>query len=147
MLLYYTGITRTAKNILSEIVKGMFLNNSEHLTILKRLEQNALSTFDGIQCGDIKRLINGINQYWILKQAIDAGSNPPALKAIIDKFKDLSSAYLAPGAGGGGYLFIIAKDTESAGIIKERLTDNPPNDRARFVDLAISNDGLQITRS
>lgn len=26
MLLYYTGITRVAKNILSEIVEGMFLN-------------------------------------------------------------------------------------------------------------------------
>ena len=27
-LLYYTGITRTAKGILGEIVKGMFLNRT-----------------------------------------------------------------------------------------------------------------------
>lgn len=147
MLLYYTGITRTAKNILSEIVKGMFLNNTKHLAILKKIEENASDTFDSIQCSDMNRLINGINQYWHLKQSLDEGSNPPALEAIIDLFKDLASAYLAPGAGGGGYLFIIAKDTESASIIKERLTNNPPNDKARFVDLEISNDGLQITKS
>ncbi len=31
-LLYYTGITRTAKNILAEIVKGMFLNETGRLS-------------------------------------------------------------------------------------------------------------------
>ena len=33
-LLYYTGITRTAKGILAEIVRSMFLNSTEHLSIL-----------------------------------------------------------------------------------------------------------------
>jgi galactokinase/mevalonate kinase-like predicted kinase len=33
-LLYYTGLTRTAKGILAEIVRGMFLNSTEHLNLL-----------------------------------------------------------------------------------------------------------------
>jgi len=142
MLLYYTGITRIAKGILSEIVKGMFLNSSTHLAILKGIKQNAIDSFDCIQCGDMDRLIGCVNRYWDLKQILDPGSNPPALAAIIDRVKDFASACLTPGAGGGGYLFIIAKDTESASIIKEKLTNYPPNERARFVDLQVSNDGL-----
>ena len=51
------------------------------------------------------------------------------------------------GAGGGGYLLMLAKDADAAGRIRRYLTENPPNTRARFVDFALSNTGLQITRS
>ena len=37
-LLYYTGITRTAKNILAEIVQGMFLNSATHLRLLAEMK-------------------------------------------------------------------------------------------------------------
>ena len=37
-LLYYTGITRTAKQILAEIVKGMFLNKNEQLRLLREMK-------------------------------------------------------------------------------------------------------------
>ena len=40
-LLYYTGITRTAKDILSEIVQGMFLNSAPHLHILSSMKTHA----------------------------------------------------------------------------------------------------------
>jgi galactokinase/mevalonate kinase-like predicted kinase len=59
---------------------------------------------------------------------------------------DLAAAKLA-GAGGGGYLFMIATDEAAAGRIRERLRLCPPNPRARFVDYSVSEDGLQITRS
>ena len=42
-LLYYTGITRTAKGILAEIVRSMFLNSTEHLsTESEKIVQDAL---------------------------------------------------------------------------------------------------------
>lgn len=42
-LLYYTGITRTAKGILAEIVRSMFLNSTEHLSILGGMKGHALT--------------------------------------------------------------------------------------------------------
>jgi galactokinase/mevalonate kinase-like predicted kinase len=41
MLLYYTGVTRVAKNILGEIVRHMFLNSQETLAILGEIKSNA----------------------------------------------------------------------------------------------------------
>ena len=35
VILYYTGLTRLAKSILQEIVRGMFLNAGDHLSILE----------------------------------------------------------------------------------------------------------------
>src|SRR3990172_9400915 len=52
MLLYYTGITRVAKNILQEIVRGMFLNAAQHTAILEDLRQHALATYDTLLRGD-----------------------------------------------------------------------------------------------
>ncbi len=147
ILLYYTGITRTAKTILSEIVKGMFLNSSKQLRILKKMKDNANRTFDALGLGDTDKFISCLNEACSLKQQIDKGCTPDSIKNIVNIIEDLISAYILPGAGGGGYLFFIAKDSQSAGIIRERLTTNPPNKKARFVDMEISDIGLQITKS
>jgi len=59
---------------------------------------------------------------------------------------DLAAAKLL-GAGGGGYLFMIASDLDAALRIRERLEANPPNEGARFIDFSVSEAGLQVTRS
>ncbi|MCL5098268.1 MAG: hypothetical protein M1608_12225, partial [Candidatus Omnitrophica bacterium] len=51
------------------------------------------------------------------------------------------------GAGGGGYLLLLAKDDEAAGRLRQELENQPPNERARFVNLKLSDTGLQLTRS
>ena len=44
-------------------------------------------------------------------------------------------------------MLMLAKDENSATIIKEILASNPTNNRARFVDFEISNAGFQVTKS
>ena len=48
-LLYYTGITRTAKGILAEIVRSMFLNSTEHLALLGSMKSHAFDLYEAIQ--------------------------------------------------------------------------------------------------
>ena len=60
---------------------------------------------------------------------------------------DLCLGYKLPGAGGGGYLYMVAKDPEAAARIRTLLTANPLTPSARFVDLTLSDKGLQVTRS
>nr|MBP9580349.1 hypothetical protein [Parabacteroides sp.] len=84
---------------------------------------------------------------WRLNKALDSGTNPPSIEAIIAQIKDYTLGYKLPGAGGGGYLYMIAKDPLAAIRIREILTQNPPNANARFVDMNLSDKGLQISRS
>lgn len=146
-LLYYTGITRTAKNILAEIVKGMFLNDSKHLQILSEMKEHASVLFETIQKGNFTEMGKLIKKTWEQNKALDSGTNPVAVEAIIKQIDRFSLGYKLPGAGGGGYLYIIAKDPEAAGHIKQILNQNPPNKLARFVDVSLSGKGLQISRS
>ena len=147
ILLYYTGITRVAKNILAEIVRGMFLNSSTHLAIIKEIKHHALTTYDAVQQVNREQLAAAINQSWILNQRLDPGTNPLETQALLKPIEDYLSGLKLLGAGGGGYLLLFAKDIEAAGRIRHLLTMSPPNPRARFVDWSISKTGFQVTRS
>jgi galactokinase/mevalonate kinase-like predicted kinase len=60
---------------------------------------------------------------------------------------DLCLGYKLPGAGGGGYLYMVAKDPDAAARIRQILNANPQNANARFVDITLSEKGLQVSRS
>ena len=147
ILLYYTGITRLAKNILAEIVRGIFLNSPSHLALLGEIGANADVAAAAIQRCDYDGLVAAIRNSWRLNQALDSGTNPPAVRAIFDCAGEYLAGAKLLGAGGGGYLLMFAKDELAAERIKQRLAENPPNSRARFVTLDLSNTGLQVTRS
>lgn len=146
-LLYYTGITRVAKNILGEIVKSMFLNSGKHLAILNDMKAHALDMAECIQRGDFERYGRLIDKTWQQNKAIDKGTNPPEVASIINLIKDYTLGYKLPGAGGGGYLYMVAKDPEAALRIRKVLNDNSPNNKARFVEMQLSNKGFQVSRS
>lgn len=147
VLLYYTGLTRLAKNILYDIVRGVFLNSPEHLEIIKEIGANAEFGFNAIQRLDFDSLAECIRTSWQLNQQLDSGTNPPAIQAILASVDDYLAAAKLLGAGGGGYLLMLAKDAAAARRIRDTLTLTPPNPRARFVEYELSGTGLQLTRS
>lgn len=146
-LLYYTGITRTAKGILAEIVRGMFLNETERLETLAQMKQHALDLYDVIQRGEFSEMGRLVGKTWQQNQRIDSGTNPPAVQAITEQIDDLCLGYKLPGAGGGGYLYMVAKDEEAAARIRKTLTQCPPNNKARFVEMTLSQKGLETSKS
>lgn len=147
VLLYYTGITRLAKNILGEIVRGIFLNSPAHLRIIGEISNHATATAEAIQKCDYALLCETIARSWQLNQQLDSGTNPEAVQRILTPVQGYIGGAKLLGAGGGGFLLMLAKDSNAAHRIREHLTQNPPNSRARFVDVSISESGLQVTRS
>ena len=84
---------------------------------------------------------------WEQNKALDAGTNPPIIDKLCQRIDDLCYGYKLPGAGGGGFMYMIAKDAElhaasSRNSRKIRFSAN-----SRFVDMQISDKGLQISRS
>lgn len=146
-LLYYTGITRTAKTILAEIVQKMFLNDHDQVALLREMKAHSLQMYETIQRNDFKEMGKLVGKTWLQNQAIDAGTNPLEVKKLTDLIDDLCLGYKLPGAGGGGYLYMVAKDPEAAARIKVILNANRPNGNARFVGMSLSKTGLQVSRS
>ena len=147
ILLYYTGITRLAKNILQEIVRGIFLNSPYHLRCIEEIGENVNNVADALEKCDYSALSQSIKRSWILNQKLDSGTNPPEVQSIIDRIEDFLLSTKLLGAGGGGYLLMFAKDEQAATSIVKTLARTPPNKRARFVSFQPSSTGLQVTRS
>jgi len=146
-LLYYTGITRTAKTILAEIVRRMFLNHGGELRQLRAMKAHAIDMYEAIQRQDFMALGHLVRKTWQQNQLIDSGTNPDSVRRITDLVDDLCLGYKLPGAGGGGYLYMVAKDPEAAARIKQIIHEAQPNANARFVDMTLSKKGLQVSRS
>ena len=146
-LLYYTGITRTAKQILAEIVRRMFLNDNAELRLLREMKEHTMEMYEAIQQNDFQRMGLLMRKTWQQNQTLDSGTNPPAVASLTDLIDDLCLGYKLPGAGGGGYLYMIAKDPEAAARIKQILSDHRQNKNARFVEMDLSLKGLQVSRS
>ena len=147
VLLYYTGLTRVAHNILGEIVRGIFLNDARRLAVIDEIGFAADCATQAIQRQEWEGLCEAVRRSWRLNQRLDPGTNPPAVQAIIDTAGPGLAATKLLGAGGGGYLLLLARDEQAATDIQARLVQSPPNPRARLVTPSLSATGLQVTRS
>lgn len=146
-LLYFTGITRMASGILREIVRGMFLNSSHHLSILGDIGTNAGYAFEALLRGRPEQLAECVARSWELNRRLDRGTDPPAVREIFERISDHLAGGKLLGAGGGGYALFLAKDPAAGKALRGLLEANPPNPGARFVDFSVSSTGLTITRS
>jgi galactokinase/mevalonate kinase-like predicted kinase len=146
-LLYYTGITRVAHDVLGEIVRGMFLNDPVRLDLLAAIGRNSHDCFDAIGRADIDAFAATIRRSWQLNCELDSGTNPPAVAELIERIDPHVSGLKLAGAGGGGFLYVVAKDEHHALALRQDLESSPPNERARFFDASLSATGLKITRS
>lgn len=147
ILLYYTGVTRLAKNILKEIVSDMFLRRAETQATLGRIRRNAQSLFTAFQKDDPDGMSRCIARSWALNKALDSGTTTPEIEAILGLCgSDLEACKLL-GAGGGGYLLLLARDAEAGERIRRCIEAHPVNPRARFIDFTLADEGLKVTVS
>ena len=80
-------------------------------------------------------------------QMLDSGTNPEGVRRLTALVDDLCLGYKLPGAGGGGYLYMVAKDPDAAARIRVILEENRQNKYERFVDMTLSKTGMQVSRS
>ena len=145
-LLYYTGVTRVARNILAQIVRNLFLGDRATLGLIRDIAFNADFAADAVSRADEGALAEAVRRSWALNRELDAGTCPPTVEPIVRVMEKHGAALKLLGAGGGGYLLAIAPTAADAASIRADLARDPPNPRARFVTPSLSA-GLQVTRS
>ena len=144
-LLYYTGYRRMVKNILRNIA-GKYLDRD--LTTLQTIDQLRKISFEmkeELDHRNIDAFGNNIAEVWELNKTLDPGTSNEDIEAILNKISHLIHGAKLLGAGGGGFLFMVAKGIEEARKVKQILTDEPPNSRARFFDFDVNPEGLKVS--
>ncbi len=144
-LLYYTGITRLAKNILAQVVGRYLDRNRSTMATLRRIQALAPEVAEAMARKDLAAFGEAIDTAWVLNKEIDPDSSNPQIEAILGKVRPHIYGAKLLGAGGGGFLLMICRSAEDARAVKRRLESQPPNSRARFFDFQVSLDGLSVS--
>jgi len=145
LLLYYTGYTRIAKRILQHVVARFLSRDPEAIAIIQRLKEEAERMERDLAAGDVDAFGRGVECYWELKKALDPGSTNEKIEALLAPLSKYLTGKLLPGAGGGGFVFMVARDPECAMRIRQILGKNPPNVLSRFFDFDVDPKGLSVT--
>ena len=106
LLLYYTGVTRSADTILSEQKKNLLSANKfatmEEMVALVEPFTKAMETGNIMACADI------MEKNWHLKQKMASGISNSRIQEIYQKAQHAGAlAGKIAGAGGGGFLLLI----------------------------------------
>ncbi len=145
LLLYFTGQKRMARNILQNVVGRYLARDPEALRTIDELKDAALRMKADLDRRDVDAFGKGIERYWTLKKRLDPGSTNEPIERLIARIDRWCVGKCLPGAGGGGFVFIVARDTDAAQRIRKTLTAHPPNGSARFFDFDVDPTGLKIT--
>jgi fucokinase / fucose-1-phosphate guanylyltransferase len=146
-LLYYTGITRLAKNILQQVVGRYLSRDRATVATLAHIGSVAREVMDSFIRKDIAKLGGLIDTAWQLNKQLDPNSSNQEIEALLARIQSHLYGAKLLGAGGGGFLLMVCKSPADASAVRQMLEAEPPNERARFFDYGISDEGLVVTVS
>jgi D-glycero-alpha-D-manno-heptose-7-phosphate kinase len=122
LLLFYTGITRKASEILQE-QKQRTMAQSETFDVLRRMRDQALELAEDLAKGDHPKLGKHLHQGWQLKQSLASKVSNPNLDAIYGRAMNAGAeGGKLLGAGGGGFFLFYCNPSNHARLC-ESLSD------------------------
>jgi galactokinase/mevalonate kinase-like predicted kinase len=144
-LLYYTGITRLAKNILQQVV-GRYLDRDRRaMATLRQIGALASQTAEAMARKDLAAFGRLIDVAWRLNRQLDPNSSNDRIQELLARVAPHVHGAKLLGAGGGGFLLLVCKSPEDAGRVRSMLEAAPPNELARFFDFEVSEKGLEVS--
>jgi len=144
-LLYYTGITRLAKNILQHVV-GRYMNRDRiAMSALRHIHNLPQHIAETMARKDLAAFGKYIDIAWQLNKRLDPDSSNEQIEALLQRIDPHIHGSKLLGAGGGGFLLMICKSPKDAASVRQILEADPPNERSRFFDFDINREGLVVT--
>jgi galactokinase/mevalonate kinase-like predicted kinase len=144
-LLYYTGLTRLASNILNQVVGQYFNRNGRVMFVLSQLHEVARSIAGAMERGDAEAFGHYVDLGWELHSKLCDNVTNPYIDSLMARVRPHVYGMRLLGAGSGGFLFMICKSPEDAAAVRDKLEAQPPNDRSRFFDFEINQAGLEVS--
>jgi fucokinase len=143
-VLYYTGIRRVAKGLLGQVVGSYLAREVATLQVLHSIKTLAMEMAYAVNDGEWEYLGRLMDRHWRLNQVLDPHTTNAPIDALLgDVRPHLAGAKLA-GAGGGGFLMLLAKDPEHAADLRSELATPSANMPGELFNYEVADKGLVI---
>ena len=117
LLLFFTGVTRSANSILSE----QTANIADRLPQLHQLRDLAGEAANGLRDGDVDALGVAMNKSWAAKRELASGVSTSQIdEAVEAAISAGATGAKVTGAGGGGFLLLVCP-LENQRRVREQL--------------------------
>ncbi len=125
LVMYYTGITRSASEILAVQSRAM-AGEAEKVRAMQRMVEHAMDLRDQLWRGNLEAMGTILHENWLLKQSLTSGISNPQINGWYERARAagaLGGKLL--GAGGGGFLlFYVPVERQAA--VREALSELRP---------------------
>jgi galactokinase/mevalonate kinase-like predicted kinase len=146
LVLYNTGIQRMAKNLLRQVVSRYLARETPAVQVLHSIKTLAMEMSYAMIEGDWKHLGELLDRHWQLNQVLDPHTANAPINAILDRARPWIYGAKLAGAGGGGFLMLLARDPEAAARLRIELEQTASAGGA-CVPFRIAREGLCVQTS
>jgi fucokinase len=143
LVLYNTGIQRMAKDLLRQVVSRYLARETATVQVLHSIKTLAVEMSYAMAEGDWKHLGGLLDRHWQLNQILDPHTANAPINAILGRARPWIYGAKLAGAGGGGFLMLLARDREAANMLRGELAQ-PAVAQGAVVDFKIASDGLRV---
>ena len=143
LVLYNTGIQRMAKDLLRQVVSRYLARETATIQVLHSIKTLAVEMSYAMAEGDWKHLGALMDRHWQLNQVLDPHTANAPINAVLDRARPWICGAKLAGAGGGGFLMLLARDPEAAAKLRDALAQEAPQ-RGACVPYRIAREGLRI---
>ena len=124
LVLYFTGVSRSSADIIDRQVRNIDAQDADATQATHRLKDEAVRMKECVLKGDLHGLAETMQAGWEAKKQMASGIN----NALIDRMEQVAFAHGAravkvSGAGGGGFMMILADPEHRIGLSRALLAE------------------------
>jgi fucokinase len=143
LVLYNTGIQRMAKDLLRQVVSRYLARETATVQVLHSIKTLAVEMSYAMAEGDWKHLGELLDRHWRLNQILDPHTANAPINAVLDRARPWIYGAKLAGAGGGGFLMLLARDAGAGDALRDELAQGAAAGGS-VVEFRIATDGLRV---
>jgi fucokinase len=124
-VLYYTGIRRIAKDLLAQVVGRYLAREVQTVQVLHSIKTLAVEMAYAMKESDWDYLGSLLDRHWRLNQILDPNTTNALINQLLEQVRPYISGAKLAGAGGGGFLMLLAKTPDDARQLRRHLISLP----------------------
>ena len=145
VVLYYTGIRRVARDLLRQVVGRYLARETACVQMLHSIKTLALEMSYAMQEGDWEQLGWLMNRHWKLNQILDPHTTNSPINELMGQVQPYIYGAKLAGAGGGGFLILVARSAEAAGKLRHYLSYKAGANGGVTYGCGVATEGLRVT--
>ncbi len=146
VVLYYTGIQRVARDLLRQVVGRYLARETACVQVLHSIKTLAMEMVYAMQEGEWDHLGRLLDRHWELNKTLDPNTANAPINGLLDAARPFIHGAKLAGAGGGGFLIMVARSPQAARELKEFLSTYDSGAGGSVYEWKIAGDGMRVTR-